>query len=162
MINNIINTTFINISILILLILRTIEKIYDNVDFLIWKREVYKIFKWTYFWKYIKLEIVLTNVILIDRVKWIENDDNYRIAFKTCVKENLYLNIKNLFTIKKAWEIIIKICIFKDANVLMISFIKFEILKIDNYVIINEYDIKFQNIVNELLIYLKKFKMNIN
>ena len=44
----------------------------------------------------------------------------------------------------------------------MTSFIKFETFKVDNYIIINEYDIKFRNIVNELLIYSKKLKMNIN
>ena len=44
----------------------------------------------------------------------------------------------------------------------MTSFIKFEIFKVDNCVIINEYDIKFQNIVNKLFIYFKKSKININ
>ena len=44
----------------------------------------------------------------------------------------------------------------------MTSFIKFETFKIDNYVIINEYDIKFRNIINELFIYSEKSKMNIN
>ena len=156
------NIVFANISILILLIFRTIEKICDNVDFLIWKREVYEILKWIYLWKYIKFEIISANVIFVDRVKWIKNDNNCRTAFKTCVKENLYLNIKNLLTTKKAWEIIIRICILKGLSALMTSFIKFKIFKVDNCVIINEYDIKFRNIVNELFIYFEKFKMNIN
>ena len=72
------------------------------------------------------------------------------------------MNIKNLLTIKKAWKIIIKICIFKDSSVLMTSFIKFKTFKVDNCVIINEYDIKFRNIVNKLSIYSRKLKMNIN
>ena len=156
------NTIFANISTSTLLIFRTIEKICNNVDFLIWKREIYEIFKWNHFWKYIKLKIILTNVIFINRVKWTENDDNCRIVLKTCVKENLYLNIKNLFIVKKTWKIIIKICIFKDLSVLMTFFIKFKIFKIDNCIIINEYDIKFRNIINELFIYSEKFKMNIN
>ena len=139
-----------------------IKKICDNVDFLIWECEVYEILKWIHFWKYIKFEIILTNVTSVDYVKWIKNDDNCRTAFRTCVKESLYLNIKNLFTIKKIWKIIIKIYIFKNSNVLMTFFIKFKTFKIDNCTIINEYDIKFRNIVNELFIYSKKFKININ
>ena len=156
------NTTFANILISTLLIFRTIEKICDNVDFLTWKCEVYEILKWTHFWKYIKFEIILTNVIFVDYVKWTENDDNCCTAFRTCVKENLYLNIKDFFIVKETWEIIIKICTFKDSSALMTFFIKFETFKISNCVIINEYDIKFWNIVNELSIYSKKFKMNIN
>ena len=156
------NTAFANILISTLLILRMIEKICDNVDFLIWKREIYEIFKWIHLWKYIKFGIISTNVISVDRVKWIENDDNCRIVFKTCVKKNLYLNIKNLLIVRKAWKTIIKICIFKGSSVLMTSFIKFEIFKVNNCVIINEYDIKFRNIINELSIYSRKLKMNIN
>ena len=156
------NTASANISISILLIFWTIEKICDNIDFLIWKREVYEILKWIHFWKYIKSEIISTNIIFVDYVKWIENNDNRRTAFRTCVKENLYLNIKDFFTVKEVWKIIIKICILKSSNVLMTSFIKFEILKVDNCVIINKYDIKFRNIVNELFIYSEKFKININ
>ena len=34
--------------------------------------------------------------------------------------------------------------------------------KIDNCIIINEYDIEFQNTINKLFISSKKFKMNIN
>ena len=44
----------------------------------------------------------------------------------------------------------------------MIFFIKFKIFKVDNCVIINEYGIKFWNIINELFIYSEKLKININ
>ena len=125
-IDNIMNTIFANISISILLIFWTIEKICDNIDFLIWEREIYEILKWTHFWKYIKLEIISTNIIFIDHVKWTENDDNCRIALRTCVKKNLYLNIKDLLTIKKTWKIIIKICTFKGSSALITSFINFK------------------------------------
>ena len=43
-----------------------------------------------------------------------------------------------------------------------IFFIKFKIFKVNNYIIINEYDIKFKNLVNKLFIYSRKFKVNIN
>ena len=63
------NIAFANILISTLLILQTIKKICDNIEFLISKRKIYKIFKWTHLWKYIKSEIILTNFIFIDCIK---------------------------------------------------------------------------------------------
>ena len=78
------------------------------------------------------------------------------------MNENLYHDIININVTKTIYDKIVKICKFKNFSAFMIIYVKFDIFKIINSVIINEYDIKFRNIINEFVIYSFNFKMNEN
>ena len=63
---------------------------------------------------------------------------------------------------KNVYNKIVNVCKLINFNAFIIIYIKFNILKIIDCAIINEFDIKFRNIINELAIYLFNSKMNKN
>ena len=78
------------------------------------------------------------------------------------MKKNLYHDIENFIIIKDVWNKIVEICEFIDFNAFMIIYYKWKVFKIENCVNINEYEIKFRNIINELSLYSSSFKMKSN
>ena len=63
---------------------------------------------------------------------------------------------------KNVYNKIVNVCKLINFNAFIIIYIKFNILKIVDCAIINEFDIKFRNIINELIIYSFNSKINKN
>ena len=144
--------SFFQIFQFIFAIFRFIFKINNFSDFFKWNREIRNCLKWTRLWKYIQTIHFAKN----------ENNDLCCIAFRQIVNENFYHDIININIIKTIYDKIVNVCKFKNFNAFMIIYVKFNIFKTVNFDIINEYDIKFRNVINELIIYSFNFKMNEN
>ena len=147
-----IENIFFIVFIFVLIFLRIIVKISDSSKYLKWNRKMKDVLKWTRLWKFTQKTFSAEN----------ENNDLCCIALRTIVNDDLYHDIKDMNVAKNVWEKIIKICKLKKFSALMIIYSKFESLKVFFCVDINEYDIKFRNIINELVIYSFNSKMNEN
>ena len=143
---------FFIVFIFVFIFFRIIIKISDFSKYLKWNREMKDVFKWTRLWKFTQKTFSIED----------ESNDLCCIALRTIVNDDLYHDIKNMNVVKNVWEKIIKICKLKKFNAFMIIYSKFEFLKIFFCIDINEYDIKFRNIINELVIYSFNSKMNEN
>ena len=132
--------------------LKIIFKIFDSIEFLKWNRDVKNCFKWTRFWKYIQIAHSTNN----------KNNNLCCIVFKQVVKRDLYHDIENFIIVKNVWNKIVEICEFTSFNAFIITYYKWEILKAENCVSINKYEIKFRNIISELSLYSFNFKMKSN
>ena len=143
---------FFIVFIFALISLRIIAKISDSSGYLKWDREMRDVLKWTRLWKFTQKAFSAED----------ENNDLCCIALRTVVDGDLYHDIKDMDVAKNVWEKIIKICKLKEFSALMTIYSKFESLKVFFCADINEYDIKFRNIINELVIYSFNSKMNEN
>ena len=82
--------------------------------------------------------------------------------FRQIMNEGLYYNIKNIEIVKNVYEKIANVCKLKKFNAFITIYVKFDFFKTVNCVNINEYNIKFRNIINKLIIYSFNFKINEN
>ena len=82
--------------------------------------------------------------------------------FSINCEKKLFHDIENFEIAKNAYDFIVKIYKSKKFNAFIVIYFKFEIFKITNCVFVNEYDIKFRNIINELIIYSFNSKINQN
>ena len=82
--------------------------------------------------------------------------------FRQIINENLYHDIKNIEIVKNVYKKIVSVCKSKKFNALITIYVKFDFFKTINCVSINEYNIKFRNIINKLAIYSFNLKINEN
>ena len=143
---------FFIVFIFVLIFLRIIVKISDFSRYLKWNRKMRNVLKWTRLWKFTQKTFSIED----------ENNNLCCIALRTVVNDDLYHDIKDMNVAKNVWKKIIKICKLKKFNALMIIYSKFEFFKVFFCVDINEYDIKFRDIINEFVIYSFNSKMNEN
>ena len=74
----------------------------------------------------------------------------------------MYHDIENFIVAKHVYNQIINVYKLKNFSAFIITYAKFDNIKVFNYIIVNEYSIKFKNIINELVIYSFSPKMNEN
>ena len=77
-------------------------------------------------------------------------------------KKSFYNNIIECVIVKLTWNKIKRICEFKNFNVFLITYVKYEIFKCANCENSFQYDVKFRKIVNELIIYFEKIRSKFN
>ena len=92
---------------------------------------------------------------------WWKNDDHCRIALRNCIKK-IYNDIIECVIVKLIWNKIKQICELKNFNAFLITYVKYEIFKCANCESSFQYNVKFREIDNELIIYFEKIRLEFN